>query len=88
MDWTSFFLAAAGAAATLLGLLFVGVQFQMETLMADLRWQAVARSTFVMYVTLFVMPLALTIPTLSNAERSIALTRIETGGERKTGANR
>jgi hypothetical protein len=73
MDWNSFFLGAATAAATLMGLLFVGVQFQMETLMADLRWQAVARSTFAMYVTLFLMPLALVIPSLSNSERSIAL---------------
>ena len=73
MDWNSFFLAVAGAAATLMGLLFVGVQFQMETLMADLRWQAVARSTFSMYVCLFVMPLVLVIPTLSNASRAIAL---------------
>jgi hypothetical protein len=73
MDWNSFFLAAAGAAATLMGLLFVGVQFHIETLMADLRWQAVARSTFAMYVYLFVMPLMLVIPSLSNATRAIAL---------------
>jgi hypothetical protein len=73
VHWNSFWLGASTAAATLMGLLFVGVQFQMETLLADLRWQAVARSTFAMYVTLFVMPLALIIPTLSNAERSIAL---------------
>lgn len=73
MDWNSFFLGAAGAAATLMGLLFVGVQFQIETLMADLRWQAVARSTFSMYVCLFVMPLVLVIPTLNNSARAIAL---------------
>jgi len=73
MDWTSFFLGAAGAAATLLGLLFVGVQFHMDTLMADLRWQAVARSTFAMYVILFITSLALVIPSLSNPERALAL---------------
>jgi len=73
MDWTSFFLGAAGAAATLMGLLFVGVQFHMDSLMADLRWQAVARSTFAMYVFLFVMPLLLLVPALGNAERSIVL---------------
>jgi hypothetical protein len=55
------------------GLLFVGVQFHIETLMADLRWQAVARSTFAMYVYLFIMPLVLVIPTLHNYERSLAL---------------
>ncbi len=73
MDWTTFFLCAAGAAATLMGLLFVGVQFHMESLMADLRWQAVARSTFSMYVFLFVLPLLLLVPSLSNPERSIVL---------------
>jgi hypothetical protein len=73
MDWTSFFICAAGAAATLMGLLFVGVQFHMDTLMADLRWQAVARSTFAMYVLLFTLPLMLLIPTISNLERSIVL---------------
>jgi hypothetical protein len=73
MDWTSFFLGAAGAAATLMGLLFVGVQFQIDTLMADLRWQAVARSTFTMYVCLFIIPLVLIVPTLDNATRAIAL---------------
>jgi len=73
MDWNSFFLAAAGAAATLMGLLFVGVQFQIEALMSDLRWQAVARSTFAMYVFLFIIPLSLVIPSLNNAEHSVAL---------------
>ncbi len=46
MDWTSFLLAAAGAAATLMGLLFVGVQFHMDTLKADLRWQLVLRNSW------------------------------------------
>ncbi len=73
MDWTTFFLCAAGAAATLLGLLFVAVQFHMDSLMADVRWQAVARSTFVMYVFLFLMPLLFLIPTLDNSGRSIVL---------------
>ncbi len=73
MDWTTFFLCAAGAAATLLGLLFVAVQFHMDSLMADVRWQAVARSTFVMYVFLFIMPLLLLVPTIGNSERSVVL---------------
>ncbi len=73
MDWNPFFLTAAGAAATLMGLLFVGVQFQIETLMSDLRWQAVARSTFTMYVFLFIIPLALVIPSFNNAEHALAL---------------
>jgi hypothetical protein len=84
MDWNPFFLGAAGAAATLMGLLFVGVQFQIETLMADLRWQAVARSTFSNYVCLFVMPLVLVIPTLSNSSRAIALLIVTTVGMART----
>ena len=80
MDWNTFFVVAAGAAATLLGLLFVGVQFQIETLMADLRWQAVARSTFAMYVCLFVMPLVLVIPTLDNRARALALAGVAAFG--------
>ncbi len=73
MDWTTFFLCGAGAAATLMGLLFVGVQFHMDSLMADPHWQAVARSTFVMYVFLFVVPLFLLMPATGNPERSIVL---------------
>ena len=84
MDWTSFFLGAVGAAATLMGLLFVGVQFHMDTLMADLRWQAVARSTFAMYVILFVTPLVLVIPTLDNRARAILLLAIAGLGALRT----
>jgi hypothetical protein len=84
MDWTTFDLATAGAAATLMGLLFVGVQFHIETLMADLRWQAVARSTFAMYVYLFIMPLVLAIPTLGNADRSLALLAMTAFGVLRT----
>ena len=73
MDWTTFFLCAAGAAATLMGLLFVGVQFHIDRLMTDVRWQATARSTFFMYVFLFILPFVLLMPTLDNSERSIVL---------------
>ncbi len=58
-DWTSFYLAIAGAAATLLGLLFIAVQFNIESLTSDPsnRWRAVARSTFTIHVVLFLLPL-------------------------------
>jgi hypothetical protein len=37
VDWTAFYLGTVGAAATLLGLQFVGVEIHMDTLMADAR---------------------------------------------------
>ncbi len=75
VDWSSFYVAIAGAAATLLGLLFIAVQFNIETLTADPsnRWRAVARSTFTIYVVLFLLPLVFLIPGLSTAFYGYAL---------------
>ncbi len=74
-DWSSFYLAIAGAAATLLGLLFIAVQFNIETLTADPsnRWRAVARSTFAIYVVLFLLALIFLIPGLNSAFYGYAL---------------
>ncbi len=59
MDWTNFFIATAGASATLLGLLFVAIQLNMEALAADpqSRWRALARSTFNHFVSIFILSL-------------------------------
>ena len=40
MDWTTFYLGTAGAAATLMGLLFIEVQFRLGTVtnQPDNRW--------------------------------------------------
>ena len=64
IDLTTFYLGASTAAATLLGLLFIAVQFNLESFAAeaDDRWRAVARSTYSTFVTLFVLPLLLLIP--------------------------
>ncbi len=67
MDWSPFYTAMAGASATLLGLLFVAVQFNIDaiTTATGNRWWAVARTTFYMYVTIFVISVAFLIPALS-----------------------
>jgi len=68
MDWTTFYLGTAGAAATLMGLLFIGVQFRLGELRNEPvgRWKFVARSTFTMYVALFILPMSFLIPNLGN----------------------
>jgi hypothetical protein len=75
MDWTTFYLGTAGAAATLIGLLFVGVQFRLNASRSDpaSRWRLIARSTFTMYVSLFVLPMIFLIPTLGNQVRGMAV---------------
>jgi hypothetical protein len=65
MDWTNFYLATAGASATLVGLLFIAVQFNIDTMRdPGNRWRAIARSTFALYTTLFILPLVFLIPSL------------------------
>src|SRR5271157_5941655 len=68
MDWTTFYLGTAGAAATLMGLLFIGVQFRLGELRNEpvSRWRFIARSTFTMYVLLFILPMSFLIPNLGN----------------------
>ncbi len=69
MDWTTFYLGTAGAAATLMGLLFIGVQFRLGELRNEPvgRWKFIARSTFTMYVALFILPMSFLIPNLGSA---------------------
>ena len=73
MDWTTFYLGTAGAAATLMGLLFIGVQFRLGELRNEpvSRWKFIARSTFTMYVLLFILPMNFLIPNLGNDEHAI-----------------
>jgi len=72
MDWNNFYLATAGAAATLIGLLFIAVQFNIDAFVDDPsnRWRAIAGSTFAIYTTLFFLPLFLLIPNLDSAARA------------------
>ncbi len=73
MDWTTFYLGTAGAAATLMGLLFIGVQFRLGELRSEpvSRWKFIARSTYTMYVLLFILPMNFLIPNLGNDEHAI-----------------
>src|SRR5690242_3270984 len=73
MDWSSFYLGLAGAAATVTGLLFIAVQINMDVLVSGIeeRLRAIARSTFTMFLLLVVLPLVYLIPTISNKGRAI-----------------
>ncbi len=75
MDWTSFNLAAAAAAATLVGLLFIAVQFNTDALAQDPgnRWRGVARSTFSIFTLLFLLPMFFLIPLLDAPGRGIVV---------------
>ncbi len=48
MDWITFYLGTAGASATLMGLLFIGVQFRLSVRTNDpiSHWPLIACSTF------------------------------------------
>ncbi len=45
MDWSNFYLGTAGAAATLTGLLFVAVQFNLERVKRN-SWALLAEVTY------------------------------------------
>jgi hypothetical protein len=71
MDFTNFYLGAATAAATLVGLLFIAIQINLDTFSRepDNRWRAVGRLTFTTFVMLFILPLILLIPKLTDSLR-------------------
>ncbi len=75
MDWTSFYIASAGAAATLVGLLFIAVQFNTDSFQEDPgnRWRAIARSTFAIYALLFLLPMFFLIPLVDTWGRGITV---------------
>jgi len=64
VTWTNFYITIATAAATLLGLLFVAVQFNLQQLPAShpQQWLATARATFVVFASLFLLPAMSLIP--------------------------
>jgi len=75
MDWTAFYATSAGASATLVGLLFIGVQFNIDLFIGDPtnKWNAVARSTFEIFSLIFIFSLCFLFPTLSDDARSTVL---------------
>jgi hypothetical protein len=72
MDWTSFYTSTAGASATLMGLLFIGVQFNIDLFLDDVtnRWHAIALSTFGIFTLLFLISLCFLVPALNDDGRS------------------
>jgi hypothetical protein len=71
VDWTPFYVAMAGASATVMGLLFVAVQLSAERIPAHrrARWWSIAFSTFYMYLTTFFLPVWFLIPSLGPHSR-------------------
>src|SRR5438876_393262 len=74
-DWTPFFVGMSAAAATLAGLLFLGVQFNIDELVSNpgSRWYAVARSTFTVYAQLLLVPLILILTSLDQSTMALVL---------------
>lgn len=68
MDFTNFYLGASTAAATLVGLLFIAMQINLDTFAREPgnRWRAVGRLTFTTFVLLFLLPLMFLIPKLTD----------------------
>ncbi|HVU12805.1 MAG TPA: hypothetical protein VHD90_16110 [Phototrophicaceae bacterium] len=58
----TYFATAAGAAAALMGLLFVALQFNLERRRSDVGWQPVARATFNIFTVVFFVSLYELIP--------------------------
>ncbi|MGD0612738.1 MAG: hypothetical protein ABSB41_14640 [Anaerolineales bacterium] len=74
-DYFSFYMTASGAAATLLGLLFIAIQFNIDAFADDRSdcWRAVARSTFAIYVLWFILLIVFLIPGMTGNGQGMAL---------------
>ena len=79
---TNFYIVSAGASATLVGLLFVAVQIGPPLVGAGPigRRHAMARSTFTIFVVLFVLSLYLLAPGLPGSARALVLVGASVGG--------
>lgn len=79
---TNFYIVSAGAAATLVGLLFVAVQIGPPLVGRGPigRRHAMARSTFTIFVFLFAMSLYLLIPGIPGSARALVLAGGSFGG--------
>lgn len=82
MDWTTFFVVSAGASATLVGLLFIGVQINIERFGSDPKnsWNLLARSTYLFFALLFLGSFVFLIPTLADRARGQILIGLSAGG--------
>jgi hypothetical protein len=72
---TTFYAVSAGAAATLVGLLFVAVQFSLPAVSSKVfqHRQATARSTYLVFFVLFVLSLVLLIPDRPSFQAQIVI---------------
>jgi hypothetical protein len=72
---SNFYIVSAGAAATLVGLLFVAVQIgpTLQVSGAIGRRHAMARSTFTVFAILFALSLFLLLPGLSTSTRALVV---------------
>lgn len=79
---TNFYIVSAGAAATLVGLLFVAVQIgpPLATSGPVGRRHAMARSTFTIFVIVFALSMYLLLPGQPNRARALALLAGSVGG--------
>ncbi len=71
MEWDPFFTTLAGAAATVLALLFVAVQLVADRVEGNQkdRWWAIAFSTFYLFLTVFFISLSQLSPVLKSHGR-------------------
>jgi len=73
VEWDPFFTTLAGAAATVLALLFVAVQLMADRVEGDQkdRWWAIAFSTFYLFLTVFFVSLSQLSPVLKSHGRAV-----------------
>lgn len=73
MNWTPLYSAMVGAAAAVMGLLFIAAQLSAEKLPAEVRhgWRSVASCTFYLFLTGFFLPLWFLIPSFNPHARAL-----------------
>jgi len=75
MPINSFYTVVLSASATLMGLLFVAVQFNLDRRGHKLGsgWLSLARSTINIYIVLFLIPFVLLLPNLQDRTRAVLI---------------
>jgi hypothetical protein len=73
VNWIPLYTAMVGAAAAVMGLLFIAAQLSAEKLPAEVRhgWRSVASCTFYLYLTGFFLPLWFLIPSFNPHARAM-----------------
>ena len=86
MDWNTFFVVSSGVSATLVGLLFIGVQMNIDKIGSDLTstWSRLGRSTYAMFVLLFLGSLIFLVPSVSDRVRAQTILGLAAAGIGRT----